>query len=279
MGIVSLLSCAGEKPAAGESPADAATEPGVEKFSFVPCDDAPANAEVPGAVDGGVLERDAELPTTGAGLNEKLDDDAALEAALLAEPGLAKEKLLAAPELENEKPCPIFANVNCGTLVAAVEADEFDPSELAEPNAGCARPRTLGAPNAGLPTAALADEALGVKENDGVELLFPKSPPEGAVDACDDQLPNAGALLAALKEIFADAPGKLVASWASFFGAGALAFGCAGVSFCSLHQSTAGSSLYFLSSILHSFEKSSLYLSLARMSRICCSVFSLSYFS
>lgn len=93
MGIVSLLSCAGDEAAAGESPAEEATEPGVEKFNLVPCDDAPENAEDPAAVGGGVLEEDVELPATGAGLNEKLDDDAVLEAALLAAPDLANEKL------------------------------------------------------------------------------------------------------------------------------------------------------------------------------------------
>jgi len=93
MGIVSLLSCAGDAPAAGESPADEATDPGVEKFNFVPCDDAPENAWDPAAVGGGVLEEDVKLPTTGAGLNAKLVDEAALEAALLEALDLAKEKL------------------------------------------------------------------------------------------------------------------------------------------------------------------------------------------
>jgi hypothetical protein len=273
MGIVSLLSCAGEEHAAGESPADDATEPGVEKFNLVPCDEAPENAEDPATVGGGVLEEDVELPSTGVGLTEKLDADAALEAALLVAPDLAKEKL------GGSDPCAILAKENVGRLAADVEADELDPSELAEPNAGCAKPSTLGAPNAGLPTVALADEALGIaKENDGVALLLPKSPPEEAAGAFDAQLPKAGALLSALKEIFADAPGKPSTALSSFFG-GALGLGCAGVSFCSLHHSTAGSSLYFLYSILHSLEKSALYLSFARMSRICCSVFSLSCFS
>ena len=127
-----------------------ATDPGVEKFNLVPCDDAPENAEIPGAVGGGVLVEEAELPSTGAGLNEKLEDDA-LEAALFA--AVAANEKLGAPE-----PCPIFAKENAGTLPAA-EVDEIAPL------VGFAEPRTLGAPNAGFPTEALADDAaLGEKE-------------------------------------------------------------------------------------------------------------------